>query len=120
MCRQVTRRVWRSVDVSLDECRQMYTSVDEPKIFTLIPEKETHGPIFLLLQFCNSRPHRYANFQFYSFICCYCSSQCSHSSLTPHISKTNFPIELMLERPLKENGSPPCMGDGSLTPPTKL
>ena len=30
------------------------------------------------------RPHRYANFQFCSFICDYCSSQRSH----PRISKT--------------------------------
>ena len=49
-------------------------SVDKSKTFTLIPEKVTHGPIVLLLQLCNSRPHGYANFQFYSFISYYCSS----------------------------------------------
>ena len=36
-------------------------SVDESKISTLIPEVAAHGPIFLLLQLCNSRLHRYAN-----------------------------------------------------------
>ena len=49
-CRQVTRRVKTSVDESRDECRQIQTIVDESNIFTLIPEKVTHGPIFLLLQ----------------------------------------------------------------------
>ena len=65
---------------SLDQDRQMQMSEDEPKVFTLIPGKVTHGSIFLLLQLRNSRPHRYANFQFYSFISYYCSSQCFHSS----------------------------------------
>ena len=64
-CRQVIRRVWTSVDQSLDQCRQMQMSVDESKIFTLIPEIVAYGPIFLLLQFCNSRPRRYANRFFY-------------------------------------------------------
>ena len=35
-------------------------SVNESKIFTLIPEKVTRSPIFLLLQLCNSRAHRYS------------------------------------------------------------
>ena len=69
-----------SLDESLDECRQTETSVDESKKFSLIPEKMTHGPILFLLQICNSKPHRYADFQFCSFICDYCSSQCSYSS----------------------------------------
>ena len=68
-----------NVDESLDECRQMQVSVGESKIFSLIPEKVTHDAILLLLQFCNSGPQRYANFQFCSFICDYSSSQFSHS-----------------------------------------
>ena len=63
--RRVTRRMQASVDQSLDECRQMQMSVDQSKISTLIPEIVAHGPIFLLLKLCNSRPHRCANWQFY-------------------------------------------------------
>ena len=77
--RRVQKSHWTSVDKSLDECRQMQTSVDDSKIFSLVPEV-THGPILLLFQLCNSRPYQYANFQFCSFIYDYCSSQCSHSS----------------------------------------
>ena len=33
----------KNPDESLDECRQTQTSVDEPKFFTLIPQKVTHG-----------------------------------------------------------------------------
>ena len=58
----------------------------------------THGPIFLLLQLCNSKLHRYANFQFINFICYYYY----HSVLTPQISKTHFPIHLIY---VKLNGS---------------
>ena len=70
----------RRLQTNVDECRQMQTSADKSKKFSLIPEKVTHDAILLLLQFCNSRPHRYASFQFCSFICDYCSLQCSHSS----------------------------------------
>ena len=95
--RRVTRQVQMSVDVSqtnvdksLDEYRQMQTSVDESKYFSLIPEKVTHGPILLLLQLCNSRPHRYANFKFCSFIWSYCSS----NVFTPILAK---PICLLFQ-----------------------
>ena len=45
----------------------------------------TPGPILLLLQLRNSRPHGYANFQVCSFIA-------PHNVLTPNISKTRLPI----------------------------
>ena len=35
-----------NLDESLDECRQMQTSVDESKTFSLILEKVTLGPFF--------------------------------------------------------------------------
>ena len=63
----------------------MQTSVDESKIFTLISQKVTHDPIFLLLELCNSKPH----FLVISVIIAY------HSVLTPYISKTHLPIHLM-------------------------
>ena len=84
-CRRVTRQVQTSVSESLDECRKMQMSIDKSKIFTLIPEKVTHGPIFLLLQLCNSRPHLCQNLKFYTFICYYCSSQFARSSLAKPI-----------------------------------
>ena len=77
-----------SVDESLDEYRRMYTSVDESIFFRFIPEKVTDGPILLLLESYNSRPHQYANFQFCSFVCIITS----HNVVTPHISKTYLPI----------------------------
>ena len=58
----------------------MQTSEDDAKKLSLILEKVIHGPILLLLELCNSRPHRYSNLQFYSFICDYCSLHCSQSS----------------------------------------
>ena len=80
------RRVTRRAQTSVDECkrvtdvsRRMQASVDESNFFSLIPEKVTHDLILLLLQLCNSRPYRYAHFQFYSFICDYCSSKCFYS-----------------------------------------
>ena len=51
-------QVQTNVDESLDEYRQVWTSVDEPKKFSLISEKVTYGPTLLLLELCNSRPHR--------------------------------------------------------------
>ena len=71
-CRQVTRQVQKHVD----ECRRN-------KIFTLISEKVACGSILLLFQLCNSRPHQYLNFRFYSFVCYYCLSQCSYSLQNP-------------------------------------
>ena len=84
-CRRVTKRVQINVHESLNECRQMQTSVDKckkikSKKFCWIPEKLTHIPILLLLKLCNSRPHWQTNLQFCSFICDYCSSQCSYFS----------------------------------------
>ena len=46
----------------------MQMTVDESKNLSLIPEIVIHRPILLLLQLCINRPHRYANFQFCSFI----------------------------------------------------
>ena len=46
----------------------MQMTVDESKNLSLIPEIVIHLPILLLLQLCINRPHRYANFQFCSFI----------------------------------------------------
>ena len=46
----------------------MQMTVDESKNLFLIPEIVIHRPILLLLQLCINRPHRYANFQFCSFI----------------------------------------------------
>ena len=40
----------------------MYTSADESEMFSMIPEEVTRGPILLLLQLSNSKPHRYASF----------------------------------------------------------
>ena len=48
-------------ETNVNECRRI-------KIFFFDSKKVTHGPILLLLQLCNSRPHRYANFQFCSFM----------------------------------------------------
>ena len=87
-CRRVTRQVQTNVDASLDECRQMQTSVNKSKRYSLFREKVTHGPILLLLQLCNSTPHRHANFQFCSFICDY----------YPH-NLTMFPL-LTLAKPI--------------------
>ena len=115
-CRRIPRQEQTSVDESLDECRQMQTSVDESKICSLIPEKVTHGPILLLLQLCNSWPHQYANFQFCSLICDYCSSQCSHSSHQQNpfaycfTQNTRTRIEMILKRPIKEKGRSSCVG----------
>ena len=82
-CRQFNRRVLTSEDECrrvIDKCRQTQTNVDESKTFSLIPEKNDTCLILLLLQVCNSRPQRYANFQFCNFICVYCSSQFFYSS----------------------------------------
>ena len=76
------RRVWTNADESqtnLDECSPVQTSLD--KLDSLILENVTHGPN--LLQVCNSRPHRYGSFQFCSFICGCCFSQCAHSPYQP-------------------------------------
>ena len=101
-CSKFTRRVQTNVDEPLEECRRMQTShqtsVDKCrqvktshqtsvekcrrlqmiKIFFFTSRKSS--PILLLLRLCNSRPHRYENFQCYSFICDYSSSQCFHYS----------------------------------------
>ena len=47
-----------------------------------------HGPILLLLQLGNSRPHRYAIFNFVVLSVI----TAPHNVLTPHISKTRLPI----------------------------
>ena len=47
--------------------------------------------ILLLLQSCNSRPHRYANFQFLILS----GINAPHNVPTPHISKSHLPIHLM-------------------------
>ena len=73
------------------------TSVDKSKNVYLIPEKVTHGPVLFLLQLCNSRPQRYENFQFCSFIC----KTAPHNALTPHISETHLPIVSLNVRELK-------------------
>ena len=72
----------KNTDESLDECRrvtdvcrQMKTSVDECR-------RVTHGPILLLLQLCNSRPHRYANSN--SVVLFVITAP--HNVPTPHIS----------------------------------
>ena len=85
MCRQVTRRVRRSVDVSLDECRQMQTRVDESKILTLIPERAGHIGMLIF------------NFVVSSVITAH------HSVLSPRISKTHLPISSLNVRELKLN-----------------
>ena len=67
----------------------------------------THGAILLLLQLCNSSPHRYANFQFCSFMCDYSSD----NVLTPHISKTHLPIAPSpLSLNTLEEVPPPALG----------
>ena len=103
----------------------MQMSEDDSKTFTLIPEKVTHGPIVLLLQLCNSRPLRYANFKFYSLICYYCSSPLF---LLLTLAK---PICLFLQLMYVNSnlndaqktsqgkwkmGPPPLVGDGNPTP----
>ena len=107
----------RQMQANADECRRVTRLVQtNQKHFTLIPEKPTHGPIFLLLQLCNSKPHRRANLQFYSFICYYCSSQFSHSShqqnpfayLFTYYMQTQ--TELLLKRPVTKMGGPPALG----------
>ena len=45
----MARRIKMSKDESLDECRQMQTSVDESKNISLIRGKEIHGPISLFM-----------------------------------------------------------------------
>ena len=100
-------------------------SEDDSKTFTLIPEKVTHGPIVLLLQLCNSRPHRYANFKFYSLICYYCSSPlfllltlAKLICLFLHLMYVNSNL---IDDPKTSQGKweppPPCVGDGNSTPP---
>ena len=64
----------------------MRTSVDESKNFSLILEKVNNGHIFLLLQLCSSRPHRYVNFQF----CSLSVITASYNVPTSHISKTHL------------------------------
>ena len=77
----------------------MQTSVDESKNFSLIPEKVAHGPILLLLQLCNSRPHQYVNFQFVIISVI----TAPHNVPTPHISKTYLPIVSLNVREVELN-----------------
>ena len=100
--RQVTRRVQTNADESLDDCRQMQKSVDESKKFSLIPEKITQkSPMLLLLQLCNSKPHRYANSRFYFVVLSVITAPQNVPTL--HISKTHLPIVLLNVRELELN-----------------
>ena len=97
-CRRVTRRVQTNGDESLDQCRQVetshQTSIDECRrvqtnqFFSFISEKVISGPILLLLQLCNSRPHWYTNFQFGNFQIC----------LLLRLMYMNLNLKLMLKR----------------------
>ena len=87
-CRRVQTNHQKSVDDSLDKCKQMQTSVDGSKKFSSIPLKMIHGPILLLLQLGNSRPHRYAIFNFVVLSVI----TAPHNVLTPHTSETHLTI----------------------------
>ena len=90
-CRRI-QTSHRQMQANADECRRVTRLVQtNQKHFTLIPEKPTHVPIFLLLQSCKSRPHRRANLQFYN------------SFLTPLISKTHLHIYSLTICKLKRN-----------------
>ena len=127
--RQVQRSAQTSVDESLDECSQMQTSVEESKIFTLIPEKVTYCPIFLLLQIGNHANYAIsAIMQIFNFIVL--SAIIAHYIVfTPQINKTHLLIsslnvrELVLNSCSKDQSrkmrAPHAWGVGSPTPSRK-
>ena len=90
-CRQVTRRMWTSVYRLRDECRQMWMSVGESNIFTLISEKVTHRPFCCCC--CNYATVGHIMQIFNVIVSSVIIAH--HSVLTPHISKTHLPISLL-------------------------
>ena len=86
-CRQVTRRMWTSLDGLQDECRQMWMSVGESTMFTLISEKVKHDPFCCCCNYATvDHIMQIFNVIVSSVIIAH------HSVLTPHISKTHLPI----------------------------
>ena len=74
-------------------------SVDGSKTFSSIPLKMIYGPILLLLQLGNSRPHRYAIFNFVVLSVI----TAPHNVLIPHTSETHLPIVSLNVRELELN-----------------
>ena len=87
-CRHVTKQVWTSVYGSLDDYRQIQTSVDESKLFTLILENVYMVPFSCC---CNYAPVGHIGMQILNFRVSF-PIIAHHSVLTSDISKTHLPI----------------------------
>ena len=78
----------RRMQTNVNECRQMLTSVDESKIFYLIPEKVTMVPFCC---YCNYVTAGHISMQIFNFVVLSVIIA-PHSVLTFHISKPHLPI----------------------------
>ena len=128
--RQVQTSAQTSVDESLDDCRQMQASVEKSKFFTLIPEKVTYRPVFLLLQIGNHANYAIsAIMQIFKSFIVLSAIIAHHIVFTPQINKTHLPIsslnvrELILNSCSKDQSrkmrAPHAWGVGSPTPSRK-